>query len=103
MREHTRKHHIEKSSVQAGSDSYHKDKPIHWLDAFKETYGDIPQACVALRCFRNRENLTQEALSELLNIPQTNISKMENGRLPISKNIAEKLAEFFKTDYRIFL
>lgn len=102
MRGHTRKHPIEKTA-QTSSDSYHEDKPVHWLDAFKETFGDIPQAAIALRGFRNREHLTQEALSELLNIPQTSISKMENGKRPIGKNIAKKLADFFKTDYRIFL
>lgn len=80
-----------------------KEKSVHWRDAFKESFGDVSQAAVALRGFRYRENLTQEALGELLHIPQTSISKMENGKRPIGKITAKKLAEFFKTDYRIFL
>jgi DNA-binding XRE family transcriptional regulator len=61
------------------------------------------QASVVLRGFRYREGLTQEALGEILGIDQTNISKMERGLRPIGKLMAKKLAEFFKTDYRIFL
>lgn len=47
--------------------------------------------------------MTQAALGGILGIDQTNISKMERGFSPIGKLIAKKLAEFFKTDYRIFL
>lgn len=36
-------------------------------------------------------------------IAQTNISQMELGKRTIGKNLAKKLAAFFKTDYRLFL
>lgn len=37
------------------------------------------------------------------NITQTNLSAMENGRRPIGKELAKRIAEKFQVDYRIFL
>lgn len=65
--------------------------------------GDIPEWAISLRGLRIREGLTQEALGKLLGIDQTNISKMERGKRNIGKSIAKRLADLFKTDYRIFL
>lgn len=101
MRAHTRKLHTNQVSTRSRPEE--EDKPIHWLEAFKESFGDVSHAAIALRGFRNREKLTQESLGKLLDIPQTSISKMESGKRPIGKRIAKKLADFFKTDYRIFL
>ncbi|MFI5343056.1 MAG: helix-turn-helix domain-containing protein [Chlamydiales bacterium] len=42
-------------------------------------------------------------LGEILGIDQTNISKMELGKRSIRKALAKKLANFFKTDYHLFL
>ena len=50
---------------------------MNWREAFKETFGDMPEAAIALKGLRNREGLTQMALGELLGIKQTNISNME--------------------------
>lgn len=102
MQVHTRRRHINKRST-VRKNIVDNDKPIHWTEAFKEAFGDVSQGSVVLRGLRNRENLTQEALGELLNIPQTNISKMENGKRSIGKNMARRFAKFFKTDFRVFL
>lgn len=80
-----------------------QDKPLSFDEAIKELLRGLPQGSVALRGFRNRENLTQNALGVLLGIQQTNISKMERGERPIGKETAKKLAKLFETDYRIFL
>lgn len=52
---------------------------------------------------RYRENMTQEELSERTGIPRRHISEMENGRRPIGKANARKLAEALNVDPRRFL
>jgi DNA-binding XRE family transcriptional regulator len=51
---------------------------------------------------RYRENLTQEELSERTGIPRRHISEMENGRRPIGKANARKLAGALNIDPRRF-
>lgn len=65
--------------------------------------GGAPQGAVLLRGLRNREGITQAELGKLLNVEQTNISKMERGLRPIGKSLAMRIAKVFKTDYRLFL
>lgn len=72
-------------------------------EAIKNICGNRPEWAVALRGLRFREGLTQKLLGEMLGIEQTNISKMEQGKRPIGKRIAKKLADLFHTDYRLFL
>jgi DNA-binding transcriptional regulator YiaG len=57
----------------------------------------------AIRGLRLREGLTQEQLARRLGIKRTNLSEMENGKRPIGKNMAKRLAEVLKTDYKVFL
>jgi plasmid maintenance system antidote protein VapI len=47
--------------------------------------------------------MTQVELAEKLDIPQQNISEMENGKRPIGKSMAKRLASIFRVNYRIFL
>ena len=58
---------------------------------------------VLLRGLRYREGLSQIEFAKQLNISQTNLSAMENGRRAIGKELAKRIATFFKLDYRIFL
>lgn len=97
MQAHTRKHRTE-YIVQIN-----EDIPMSADDAMKKICGDRPQWAVALHGFRYRDGLTQTTLGELLGIEQTNVSKMEQGKRPIGKTIAKRLAKIFKTDYRLFL
>ena len=57
----------------------------------------------AIRGLRLREGLTQEQLARLLGVKRSNLSEMENGKRPIGKNMAKRLAEVLKTDYKVFL
>ncbi len=98
MRAHTRKHPTE-SYVPFKVDS----PPMSSKEATKKISGDMPEWAVALRGLRYREGLTQTKLGEMLGIEQTNISKMEQGKRPIGKTIAKRIAKLFKSDYRIFL
>lgn len=56
-----------------------------------------------LKGIRYREELTQEQLAELSGIPRRHISEMENGKRPIGKVTARKLANILHADYRVFL
>jgi DNA-binding XRE family transcriptional regulator len=58
---------------------------------------------VCLRGGRSKEGLTQKQLAELTGIAQHHISEMENGKRPIGKETAKKLATVLMIDYRVFL
>jgi DNA-binding XRE family transcriptional regulator len=58
---------------------------------------------VSIRGARGKEGLTQKQLSELTGIAQHHISEMENGKRPIGKVTAKKLAGALNIDYRVFL
>jgi len=70
---------------------------------FEDVFGDRPRGSVYLAGSRNKEGLTQKELGEKIGVSQYNISKMETGHRPIGKNIAQRFAKIFKTDYRLFL
>jgi ribosome-binding protein aMBF1 (putative translation factor) len=58
---------------------------------------------VAIRGGRGKEGLTQKQLAELTGIAQHHLSEMENGKRPIGKETARKLAVALNIDYRVFL
>jgi DNA-binding XRE family transcriptional regulator len=71
-------------------------------EVFPEYLGKEDQ--IALRAYRSRENLTQKQLAALTGIPQHHISEMENGKRPIGKERARKLAEALHVEnWRMFL
>lgn len=77
------------------------DETMSYRDAFPEYAGKERQT--ALRAYRIREGLTQVELAVRSDIPRRHISDMENGRRPIGKENAKKLANVLNTDYRMFL
>lgn len=58
---------------------------------------------VCIRGGRGKEGLTQKQLADLTGIAQHHISEMENGKRPIGKETAKKLAAALNVDYRVFL
>jgi DNA-binding XRE family transcriptional regulator len=58
---------------------------------------------VCIRGGRGKERLTQKQLAEMTGIAQHHISEMENGKRPIGKETARKLAKALNIDYRVFL
>jgi ribosome-binding protein aMBF1 (putative translation factor) len=58
---------------------------------------------IAIRGGRGKEGLTQKQLAKLTGIAQHHISEMENGKRPIGKENAKKLAAALNMDYRLFL
>ena len=77
------------------------DDTVDYREAFPEFTGKERQ--VAVRAYRIREGLTQDQLAALTGIPRRHISDMENGRHPIGKENAKKLAQALNADYRMFL
>ena len=98
MREHTRKHRTKQESQLR-----EEEKSIAAKDYLDKVYGDFPRWAISLAGLRHRESITQKQLGEMIEVKQSNISLMERGLRPIGKNIAQRLAKVFKTDYRIFL
>lgn len=72
---------------------------IQWHN-LPEKYGKVG---LTIRGLRIRDGLTQKELTKKLNIYQTHISQIEHGRRIVGKNLAQKLAKIFRTDYRLFL
>ena len=72
-------------------------------EVFKNLYSKYTKPGVALRGGRGKEGLTQKQLAEKLGIEQGDLSKMETGKRPISRKIAQKLADILKMNYRAFL
>jgi DNA-binding XRE family transcriptional regulator len=110
------KHHNMKNILKEGTEarpteekiSKIKDAVAAILEAedeslpLEEVFPDLHPGS-AIRGLRLREGLTQEQLARLLGIKRTNLSEMENGKRPIGKNMAKRLAQVLKTDYKVFL
>lgn len=80
-----------------------QEKCVRWQDVFKDAIDESTCAGLVLKGMRTREGLTQKALAELLGIKTHHISEMEHGKRSIGKAMAHRLADIFKTGYRIFL
>jgi DNA-binding XRE family transcriptional regulator len=72
------------------------------VEAQQVVYPDF-NGSVALRGARKREALTQKELAHLVGISQVHIPEMENGKRPIGKDLAKRLAQALKVNYRVFL
>ncbi|CAM4446199.1 MAG: hypothetical protein LEGION0403_FIIPPAGN_01178 [Legionella sp.] len=72
-------------------------------DVFGDLIKEHGEPGLLLKSLRHREDLSQIELAKILNISQTNLSAMENGRRAIGKELAKRIAEEFKIDYRNFL
>ena len=113
----TKKHHtddVAKISWHGGLYAV----PIEVMDSYKiksddqymsidDLFSDLTQKSgepgILLKGLRYREGLSQIEFAKKLNISQTNLSAMENGRRAIGKELSKRIAEFFGLDYRIFL
>lgn len=72
-----------------------------------ELFSDLTQKSgepgILLKGLRYREGLNQIEFAKKLNISQTNLSAMENGRRVIGKELAKRIANIFQLNYRVFL
>ena len=56
-----------------------------------------------VKLLRNRRNLKQDDLGQLLNLSRSQISNLESGRRNLSVKQLEKLCEYFKVDMTYFI
>jgi DNA-binding XRE family transcriptional regulator len=56
-----------------------------------------------LKGVRLREGLNQKEFAEKISVEQGDLSKMENGKRPIGKIIAHRIAKKFNVNYKLFL
>ena len=119
MLDHTKKHHTDKITLFFEGPKENEREAIivlkalgfmktvknsgstSWRDAFPEFASNEPGTCLAAA--RHKKSLTQVTLSDLTEIPRRHISEMENGKRPIGKKTAKKMAEVLDVDYRVFL
>lgn len=92
----TKSHNL-RAKIQA------KRKKTSWREVAKKEIRQFSEAGVMLRGYRYKKNITQLELSKAIGVNQHHISKMENGKRPIGKEMAKRLAAFFETDYGVFL
>ncbi len=78
-----------------------ENEGIPWRDAFNIKDRDVPPTY--LRGARYREDVTQKELSLRTGIPVRHISEMENGKRPIGKKNAAKLANALHCNARALL
>ena len=74
-----------------------------WRETFKEDIERFTEQRLTLKGLRAKEGMTQKQLAEILGIHTHHISEMENGRRPIGKAMAHRLAKALHVGYRIFL
>ena len=117
MQAHTKKHHTETIELKFigpivnMARAIETLKPLGFLDTsdaipWREAYPECSEEQLigkSLAGARYREGLTQIQLFDMTGIPQRHISEMENGKRPIGKNMAKRLAQVLKTDYKVFL
>ena len=72
-------------------------------EVLNDVYKKYGKTGSVIRGFRAREDMTQIELAKKLGVAQGDLSKMENGRRPVGKELAHRLAKVFNTDYRVFL
>lgn len=64
---------------------------------------DVQRPATVLRGLRYRQEMTQKQLADALGIRQHHLSEMENGKRPIGKAMAKKLAQALEADWRTLL
>jgi DNA-binding XRE family transcriptional regulator len=72
------------------------------LLTFKEVFPDAHPG-LFIRGLRNRDELTQQRLADMLGTTQAGVAEMESGKVPITNRMAQKLGKIFDTPYQMFL
>lgn len=73
-----------------------EESTIPWREAFPNY-----NPSVALKGARHKESLTQEQLAKLLGISRGTLSKMENNKRPINKQMAMCLSKILNINYKV--
>ena len=82
---------------------YQVEENVPADDVLREVHEKYGKTGSVIRGFRAREDMTQIELARKLRVTQGDLSKMENGKRPVGKVMARRLAKVFSTDYRVFI
>lgn len=82
---------------------YQVEENVPADEVLGDVYRKYGKTGSVIRGLRAREDMTQIELARKLSVTQGDLSKMENGKRPVGKEMAQRLAKAFKTDYRVFL
>jgi DNA-binding XRE family transcriptional regulator len=82
---------------------YEVKQSVRWKKALKAVLEKHSEGGAVLKAERTMAGWTQVELASRVGVAQHVISEMENGKRPIGKKMALRLAKVFKTDYRLFL
>lgn len=93
---------IEKMLKLAGMPLKSMEENDDRLYSIEEVFPDL-HIGHALRGLRSREGLTQKQLAEMIGAKPSHISEMENGKRPIGRDMAKRLAKALRTEYKVFL
>lgn len=80
-----------------------KEKTVPAEKVLPELADDALRPATMLRGARYKADMTQKELADILGIRQHHLSEMENAKRPIGKQMAKRLADVFKSDYRLFI
>jgi DNA-binding XRE family transcriptional regulator len=72
------------------------------LYTFEEVFPDFHPG-QAIQGLRYRDGLSQAQLAGMIGVHRSHLSQMENGKRPIGKEMAKRLAKAFKVGYKVFL
>ena len=72
------------------------------LYSFEEVFPDFHPG-QAIQGLRYRDGLTQVQLAAMIGVHRSHLSQMENGKRPIGKEMAKRLAKAMKVGYKVFL
>lgn len=79
------------------------DDATPWEELAKDRLEAYKKAGLVLRGARHRENMSQMQLAQKSKVHQNEISKIENGKRAVGKQVAQRLAEALNFDYRLLL
>lgn len=77
-----------------------KKSSVPWREAFPT---ESRHGGTCIRGLRTREGITQKMLAEQLGISVVALRKMEQGKVPVSCEIAGKLEKLYKTAKSLYL
>jgi DNA-binding XRE family transcriptional regulator len=82
---------------------YQVEENVPAAEVLKDVHKKYGKTGSVIRGFRAREDMTQIELAKKLGVTQGDLSKMENGKRPVGKEMAHRLAKVFRSDYRVFI
>jgi DNA-binding XRE family transcriptional regulator len=82
---------------------YQVEENVTADDVLRDIYKKYGKTGSVIRGFRAREDMKQIELAKKLGVTQGDLSKMDNGKRPVGKEMAHRLAKVFSANYRVFL